>query len=376
MTQANLIETLDRVGDIIRLSPQMVGRFYTDLKRLGQRGDTPYRVPERWIGSSTQGMNPPEIPTGGLSTCPALQEMPLRDLVAHGDAGPRLLGEKRFVAHGGTFCLLTKILDAGGPIPFHVHATDQFVAANPQVYPNERFGKTEAYHFLESPKGDTPYTHIGVYPGVDARTMLATMDRGGDHLLELSPGAMQNYGEGFIVESGLLHRPGTALTLEIQQPSDVYTIFQREFGGQVLDDATLAPGFAGLQEAAERTVDWQRNLDPQLLESSRLRPQPVTGFDQSGARCEWIYPPDRCEHFSGQRLTIDTRMTFKAEEPCVLFVWNGRGALAGQAIDGRGGPPGEADEFFLGNDASRRGVEIVNTGDEPLVVFALFAATC
>jgi hypothetical protein len=35
---------------------------------------------------------------------------------------------------------------------------------------------------------------------------------------------------------------------------------------------------------------------------------------------------------------------------------------------------GDADEFFVGHAAAARGLELTNTGDGPLVVFALFAA--
>lgn len=378
MVHQALIETLDRLGDVIALSPQMVGRFYDDLGRLGQREPGApvgkYYVPERWIGSSTLAVNPDHIPSGGVSTCPRLGNLAMCDLLADPQAGPRLLGEKRFAAHDGTFRVLIKILDAGCPIPFHIHATDAFVRDNPGVYPAEKFGKTEAYYFFDAPKGDQPFTHLGAYPGVDGQALIAAIRRGTDAVLELSPRAEQNVGEGFIVESGLLHRPGTALTLEIQQPSDVYAVFQTQFGKTQIAEADLAPGFSSLEQAVERLIDWPRNLDPSLLEDSRLRPRAVDGFDQPGARCEWIYPPDRSEHFSGMRLTVETSMTLRADDPCVVLVWQGNGTLANISIDGRGGAPGTADEFFVGIEAAKRGIEIVNTGDEPLVAFALFAA--
>lgn len=373
MVHPSRADTLDRVGDILQLKPQLVGRFYGDLNRLGQRppgsARPDYYQPERWIGSSTAASNPPQIPGGGVSECPQLGGAPLRDILLDQALGPRLLGANRYQAHGGTFRVLIKLLDAVCPIPFHVHADDAFVQANPKVYPAEQFGKAEAYHFLDARKGDCPYTHVGLHAGVTAKDVVNAMKRGTDHVMELSPGALQCVGEGWFVEGGMLHRPGTALTLEIQQPSDVYTMFQTDFGGELLPRAVLHPGFDSIEAAAEAVVNWNRNLRPNLIEQTRLTPTPA---GQDG--CEWIYPPDVTDHFSGQRLTIASSLKFEAADPFVAFVWRGKGKMNGTPIAGGGGPIGEADEFFVGIDAAKRGVEWVNDGDEPLVVFALFAA--
>ncbi|MCC7204357.1 MAG: hypothetical protein IT441_04710 [Phycisphaeraceae bacterium] len=382
----SLTAALDRTGDLVRLRPQIVGRFYGDGNRLGQRpANAPrpaYYQPERWIGSATPASNPPSIPSGGISACADLahqhQPIALRDLVAQPEIGPRLLGEKRFTQHQGEFRVLIKLLDAVCPIPFHIHADDRFVSQNPGVYPNERFGKDEAYHFLDAPKGNCPYTHLGLYPGVTAKDIIAAMRRSTDHVIELSPGGYQNFGQGFVARAGLLHRPGTALTLEIQQPSDVYTFFQADFGGQPLDPAILHPGFKTLEEAAERVINWSDNLTPGLLEASRLKPTAVAPggpivVSASGATVEWIYPPTASTKFSGLRITVQSATTIRWPEPAVLFVWKGRGELNGTPIQGGGGKATDSDEFFIGQQAGQRGLEIKNTGQQPLVVFALFA---
>lgn len=377
MTQ-QLEDALKRSQDVLALEPQVVGRFYGDGNRLGQRPvgapKPAYYRPERWIGSSTLASNPPEIPTGGVSMERGLG-VSLKALCGNPVTGPRLLGSERFTKHRGEFRVLIKLLDAVCPIPFHVHADDDFLVGNAGVYPNERFGKDEAYHFLDAPKGGCSYTHVGLHAGVTAKDVITAMRRGTDHVLEMSPGAYQEYGQGFMVRAGLLHRPGTALTLEIQQPSDVYTMFQTDFGGEPLPESVLYPGFASIEEAAERVVNWPLNLQKNLLEVSRLKPEVVTQIAQKGGSVEWVFPPSASEKFSGQRWTVQTTMTLRAEEPCVLWVWKGRGMLDGRiAITGGGGPVTEADEFFVGVEAARRGVELRNTGNEPLVVFAMFAA--
>jgi len=378
-TLSPLAPQLDPLGDIVPLVPQIVGRFYGDGNRLGQRpvgAPVPaYYSPERWIGSSTPATNPPGIPPGGLSCCAfgSPESTPtLKSLLADPDLGPRLLGEERFAKHRGEFRMLLKLLDARYPIPFHVHADDRFVSSHANVYPNERFGKDEAYYFLDSPKGDCPYTHLGLYPGVTPKDVLTAMRRGTDHVIELSPGALQRIGEGSITRAGLLHRPGTALTLEIQQPSDVYTMFQTDFGGQPLPPAAMHPGFKSPEEAIA-VVNWEDNLKPRLLESARLQPRPVDP-PISGGQAHWIYPPDVSTKFSGMRLIVESMMTIKPRQACVLFVWRGQGTLDGRPLHGGGGPVGRADEFFIGQRAASRGIEIRSTGSEPLTAFVLFAA--
>lgn len=93
----------------------------------------------------------------------------------------------------------------------------------PQHFAPNKNGKEEAYYFLRRPKGRMPYTHVGLRPGITKRELSRAIEQGGDALLDLSPAFAQAYEEGFHVPAGIPHRPGTALTLELQQPSDVYT---------------------------------------------------------------------------------------------------------------------------------------------------------
>jgi len=371
-------DLLAKTGDILPLNPQIVGRFYGDGNRLGQRAaDAPkpaYYQPERWIGSSTPAVNPPAIPSGGISSIADLTEtVTLRDALADESLGPRLLGEARYKAHNGQFLMLLKLLDAGCPIPFHVHADDAFIKANPLIYPDEKFGKDEAYHFLDVPKGDCAYTHVGLFPGVTAKDVIEAMNRSTDHVLELSPGAMQNFGEGYFVKAGLLHRPGTALTLEIQQPSDVYTMFQRDFGGEPLAPEAICPGFGSIEEAAEAVVNWDDNLEDGLIDKVHIVPNDVDPA-WTGGKAAWVFPPEFTDKFSGIRMIVETEMTIDVKQPCVLFVWRGQGQLDDMPVDGGGGPVGKADEFFLGQQAVNRRPVLKNTGDEPLVAFLMFGA--
>jgi len=70
MSKRRVNELLDRSGGMLKLKPAFVHRFYPDLNRLGQKklkASPRQNIPERWIGSSVEAINPPPIPGGGLS---------------------------------------------------------------------------------------------------------------------------------------------------------------------------------------------------------------------------------------------------------------------------------------------------------------------
>ncbi len=175
---------------------------------------------ERWIASSTPVGWSPAGSDQGLSLLagfrPALK---LRDALKW--LPDVLLGPARAASHDAEFRVLTKILDAYDPIGFHFHQTDDYVRAHPGDCPNERFGKDEAYYFLPGPRGACPYTHVGLSPDVTMPDLLAAMATGREALLDVSPHFLQQPGMGFFVPAGLVHSPGTMLTLEVQQSSDV-----------------------------------------------------------------------------------------------------------------------------------------------------------
>src|SRR4051812_13082325 len=146
-----LRELLNRQGGILKLKPTYLHRFYSDLNRLGQnriKTKTEQFIPERWIGSSVEAINPSPIPSGGLSYLD-LGAMPRRTSssgagrVALRDAIRALpiemIGEDLLKKHGPEFRVLVKILDPGEPIVFHLHATDAHVKSMPQHFRGHRF---------------------------------------------------------------------------------------------------------------------------------------------------------------------------------------------------------------------------------------------
>jgi hypothetical protein len=262
--------------------------------------------------------------------------------------------------------VLIKILDSAEPIPFHFHAADHAVTRHPHHFRPHRFGKDEAYYFLEGPKGRCPYTHVGLRPGTTMKRFKDALACGGESALELSPSFYQTAEEAFFVPAGLVHRPGTALTLEIQQPSDVYTLLEDVVNGVALPPEQKHPGFADLHEAL-RFIDFDACRRPDLFERCRLLPAPVSRKPIRGGTEAWIFPPEICRKFSGKRLRVTTRVTTIEPECYAVLIWKGAGRFGPHDV--RAG-----DEFFVAHEAARRGITITCEDGEVLELFKFFAA--
>lgn len=361
---AAVLDLLSRRGGILRLRPTLVHRFYPDLNRLGQKKlkTSPRQfIPERWIGSSVEAVNPPPMPGGGLAMLADVPEasepLSLRDAIR---ASPEaMVGERILKRHGAEFRVLVKLLDAGEPIPFHIHANDRDVKRLPRHFPGQRFGKDEAYYFLDAPKGPIPYTHVGLYAGVGRKELLAAVKRGPQHALELSPPIHQEFEHGFFLPAGVPHRPGTALTLEIQQPSDVYTLLETHAAGKPMSPEQIHPGFKSLDEAFG-LIDLPLSLKVGKMEGFRLAPQGVSR--SRGGEAAWVFPPEICRKFAGQRIRVHSRFDYRASAPMVLWVWRGAGSINGRRVKA-------GDELFVSASAPDS-LDVISAGEEALEVFS------
>src|SRR2546428_5360781 len=342
-------QALDRLVDrgVLPLLPNYVRRLYMDggrlpiSRRLGDTYVPRARMwrPERWIGSTVPAMNPHPISDEGIGRIDA-PGGPIKLTAALRMRGRDILGSHAFAAYGPDFPILIKILDPAQTIGFHFHARDEDVWAHPARFGGQRFGKDEAYYFLDAPKGPIPYTHVGLFPGTTRRVLAEAIAAGGGRVLELSPVIHQRIGEGFFVPAGVPHRPGTALTLEGQEPPDVYTMLERESGGRILTAPEMEPGFASIDQALA-FVDFEAACDPALVTRCSLRPEPVRGRIMRGVRAEWIFPP-RLRKFSGKRLGARTRFESVEGSPYVALAWRGRGPIHGIRIRAGAGYRGPA----------------------------------
>jgi hypothetical protein len=199
------------------------------------------------------------------------------------------------------------------------------------------------------------------------------VDWDSDLILRHARAELQVAGEGFHVPSGVLHAPGTALTLELQEDSDVLSMFQALNAGRIISKELLFKDVRPADRQAHgerfplRFVDWAVNGDPWFYENRHLTPQPAGGVGDGTE--SWVFY--NTTKYAGKRLVVPAGGKHRLREPGVysVFVWSGEGTYAG--LDVRGGEPGR-DELVVTHAAATMDHEVRNTGSEDLVVFTFF----
>ena len=382
--QAAARTVLDRLltdgNGVLRCEPAWVARdFLPPGRRLGLPEDA-YDVGdrghicERWLASTTRADNRVGPDDEGLShlTGEHGERLLLRDAVA---AAPgAVMGAEYAASHPAGLGRLAKLFDYAYRLPYHVHPPQELASL---VGCN---AKDESYHFLPGVDlGTHPETFFGVHPWIAEERAYDTLlpylvDWDSDLILRHARAELQVPGEGFHVPSGVLHAPGTALTLELQEDSDVLAMFQALNAGRIISKDLLFKDVRPQDREAEgerfplRFVDWEVNGDPWFFENRHLSPQPVTGPGGGGAE-SWVFY--NTSKYAGKRLVVPPGGVHRLQEPGVysVFVWSGTGSYAGLEV--RGGEPG-LDELVVTHGAATRAHEVRNTGREELVVYTFF----
>jgi hypothetical protein len=375
-----LARLLEQGNGVLRCEPAWVARdFLPPGRRLGLPEDG-YDVGdrgaicERWLASTTKADNRVGPDDEGLTYLvgDAGERLLLRDAVG---ADPvALLGESYAASHPAGLGRLAKLFDYGARLPYHIHPPQEFAAL---VGCN---AKDESYHFLPGvDMGAHPETFFGVHPWIaeqEAHEVLLPylVDWDSDLILRHARAELQVAGEGFHVPSGVLHAPGTALTLELQEDSDVLAMFQALNAGRIISKELLFKDVRPQDREQQgerfplRFVDWATNGDPWFYENRHLSPQPVLGADSEGQE-SWVFY--NTSKYAGKRIVVPPGATHRLQEPGVysVFVWSGTGTFAGLEVTG--GEPG-LDELVVSHEAATRVHEVVNTGGEELVAFTFF----
>jgi hypothetical protein len=378
-TRAVLHRLLEEGNGVMRCEPAWVARDFLppgrrlglpeDAYDVGERG----AICERWLASTTKADNRVGPDDEGLSYVFGSQgdRLLLRDAVA---ADPTaVMGQGYAAAHPAGLGRLAKLFDYGDRLPYHIHPPQQYAALVGAR------SKDESYHFPAGvDMGSHPETFFGVHPWIAEQRAYDTLlpylvDWDSDLILRHARAELLVAGEGFHVPSGVLHAPGTALTLELQEDSDVLAMFQALNAGRVISKDLLFKDVRpeDRREHGERFplgfVDWSLNGDPYFYENRHLTPQPVTSGDGGGE--SWIFY--NTTKYAGKRITVAPGATHRLREPGVysVLVWSGQGRYTGLEV--RGGEPG-SDELVVTHDAAVRDHEIVNDGTRELVVFTFF----
>ena len=377
----DVLERLLNAGNgVLRCEPAWVARdFLPPGRRLGlpeEQYDVGERgfICERWLASTTKADNRVGPPDEGLSHVVGDhgERILLRDAVAADPAA--VLGATYAATHPTGLGRLAKLFDYGYRLPYHVHPPQEFASLV------GCHAKDESYHFPGGvDMGAHPETFFGVHPWIAEQKAYDTLlpylvDWDSDLILRHARAELQVAGEGFHVPSGVLHAPGTALTLELQEDSDVLAMFQALNAGRIISKELLFKDVRpqDREEHGERFplgfVDWELNGDPWFYENRHLSPQPVVGTAGDGDET-WIFY--NTSKYSGKRLVLPPGGKHRLREPGAysVFAWSGQGTYAGLEV--RGGEPG-LDELVVTHDAATRDHEVTNTGAEDLVVFTFF----
>jgi hypothetical protein len=385
---------LEQGGGILRLAPTWVPRaFCIPGRRIKLHPDDYYAyggdrggIDERWFSSTTPADNGPKTsPNEGLSFIVfedrgRVQRALLREAVE--ELGAAIVGERIWKAHRG-WPAYSKFFDNRDPLPHHVHHRDEHARAV------ERSGKPEAYYFppqLNNHGGTFPHTFFGLRPGTtraQVRECLANFTKGDNRITDLSAAYRLVPGTGWDVPAGVLHAPGSLCTYEPQKASDVFSMFQSLVADQVISEELLwkdvPAAKRGNLDFLVEILDWDSNVDPQFAEHHFMAPKPVRDpgqMEAEGYRESWIVY--RAREFSAKELTVapGASVTIRDAAAYGTIVVQGHGRVGAWEVESpaliRFGQL-TSDEFFVTEEAARRGVAIANPSPtDPLVILKHF----
>jgi len=386
---AVLERALDAGGGLLRLAPNWVPRSFlhpgkriklapTDWYALGvHRGG----IDERWFASTTEAMNENRAPDEGLSYC-VFEGKRFLLLDAVEEAGARLIGKRMFDKYR-RWPVYSKFFDNMGPIPHHMHQRAEHAALTKQE------GKPESYYFppqLNAAENHFDYTFMGLEPGTtkaQVRKCLEDWNKGDNGILDLSRAYRLKPGTGWLIPAGVLHAPGSMCTYEPQWGSDVFGMFQslvegREVPWDLLVKDVPEDKHQDLDFIVEQ-LDWEKNVDPYFKQHNYLEPVVDPERSGDGYTDKWIDygTVDGAQLFSAKELTVMPGAKCTLRDPgasgWITVQGGGRmGALELQTpvMIRYGQEPW--DEVFITHEAATAGVEIENTGGEPLVGLRYF----
>jgi len=337
---------LENNNGILKLKPAWVARdFLPPGRRLGlsekeyDAGNRGY-ICERWLASVTRADNVVGPEDEGLSYLKlnSFENITLRDAVS--SAPGLILGNEYASTHEG-LGRLAKIYDYKERLPYHIHQMQKDACLV------GRNSKDEAYYFPEdADTGAHPETFFGVHPYIADEKKYDILlpylvDWKDDLILQHARAYLNVPGEGFFLPSGVLHAPGTALTIELQEDSDVFAMLQALNAGKIISKENLlfkdvCKGYRETkgERAILEQINWEESGDPYFYENHHLANVFIGETAQPGGREHWIYY--NTTKFSGKRIIVKKGQSFTFKEKGVfnVLVWKGKGTFDGHRIEG------------------------------------------
>ncbi len=376
-----LDSALDAYGGLLRLTPTWVPRsFLHPGKRIKLHPNDWYAygaerggIDERWFGSTTDAANEGRVWHEGQSFCSFEdQHFMLKDAVA--EAGERIIGKAIWDKYE-RWPVYSKFFDNMGPIPHHMHQRFEDAALVGQE------GKPESYYFApqyNNCDNNFPYTFMGLEPGTtkdQLRKCLENWNIGDNGILDLSKAYRLQRGTGWLIPPGVLHAPGSLCTYEPQWGSDVFGMYQSLVEGREVPWSLLVKDMPEDKhqdlDFIVGQLDWEKNVDPNFKDNNYL--EPILCDSGEGWEDFWIVYGlvDGKQLFSSKRLTVQpgAKCTLKDPGASSWITVQGKGRMGNLNLQTpamiRFGAETE-DEVFITHEAATVGVEIENTGSEPL----------
>lgn len=361
-----------RAGFRLRLHPD-------DYYALGTKRGS---IKERWFSSVIPAMNGPLAPADeGMSyVLPADGDVrgkfTLREAVDV--LGRDLVGDELMSRYGG-WPMYSKFFDYEVPLFHHLHlGFDTAAAVN-------RLGKPESYYFppqMNNYAGTFPATYFGFDPDISKEEVLERLmmyEKGDNRITELSRAYRVQLGTGWYTPPGVVHAPGSYLTYEPQWNSDVNSVYENIASGEVYDYEFLVENCPEEKkrnlEYVMGLLDWEKNVDPHYRKHY-FRPPVVCPHSDERHTEKWVaYAND---YVGAKELTIQPgqRVIVRdgAAYGCIIIQGHGKFGVydAEASVILRFGQPSN-DEFFVSEDAARRGVLIENHSRyQPMVILKHF----
>lgn len=392
MSTKSLIQNAFSKGEgILQLAPCWVPRpFNRPGKRLKLHPDDYYAygihagaIVERWFCSSTRALT-----KGGREDC-GLSYVNTNDthagkvlfMEALDELGAAIIGDE-LKAKFGTWPMYSKFFDYHFALFHHLHHSEEAAA---------RVGmksKPEHYYFpaqYNNHPGDFPVTYFGFDPSVTKEQVmdcLRNFNNFDTRITELSRAFRLQLGTGWYTPPAVIHAPGSLLTYEPQWNSDVMSCWENIVSGEPQDYSIFANC---LPEGKENDldyifslIDWDLSVCPDYRE--RFFRPPVPCCEGPTYKENWICYGNK--YVGAKELTIYPGQTAvikdQAAYGCIVVQGYGEfGAYQCEAANMLRFGQLSADEYFVSEDAAKKGVTIVNKARfEPLVVLKHFAPNC
>jgi hypothetical protein len=227
---------------------------------------------------------------------------------------------------------------------------------------------------------------MGLEPGTTKQDIIDCLDRwndGDNGILNHSKAYRLQPGTGWLIPPCVLHAPGSLVTYEPQWGSDVFAMYQSMVEGRAVPRSLLTKDFPKEKHNNNKylveALDWDGNVDPNFKDNHFLEPVAVAKTDKEGWVDRWIV----YGKVAGKQLFTAKELTVQPGAKCVI---RDGGAYGWITVQGRGKIGSvelqspvmirhweiTQDEVFVTAKRAAAGVEVVNTGSEPLVGLRYF----